>query len=241
MTLSGKTILVTGAARRLGKEIALFCAKNGANIIIHYSSSEQEALETKATITALGRDCWTIQANLNDNAAIVRMFDEASRFSNINALVNNASIFKPFGILDTRIEDWDNHIRVNLTAPFLLTQSFARHYAGDEVGRIINLVDWRALRPGKDHFSYSISKAGLVALTKASALSLAPRITVNAVALGAILPPENETVSPDLLKYVPMKRWATIEEFLSTIYFLLDGPEYITGEVIHLDGGRHLV
>ena len=132
-------------------------------------------------------------------------------------------------------------MRVNLTAPFLLTQSFARHYSGDDAGRVINLVDWRALRPGKDHFPYTISKAGLVALTKSSALNLAPRIIVNAISLGAILPPENEPENPAILKQVPMKRWADMNELLLTIKFFLDGPEYITGEVIHLDGGRHLV
>ncbi len=128
-----------------------------------------------------------------------------------------------------------------MTAPFYLTQQFALAYNQPEVGRVINLVDWRALRPGKDHFPYTISKSALVALTKAAALSLAPGITVNAIALGAILPPENEVENPDLLKSIPLKRWAKIDEFLCAINFLLEGPEAITGEVVHLDGGRHLV
>lgn len=241
MTLSGKTILITGAARRLGAEMALFCAQNGADIIIHCHNSESDALETKARITALGRKCWTVQANLNDNNAVVRMYEVANRFSPIDALINNASIFKPGGVMESTVEDWETALRVNLTAPFILTQAFARHYSGTQVGRVINLVDWRALRPGKDHFAYTISKAALVALTRSTALNLAPRIIVNAVALGAILPPENEPPGPDILKPVPMNRWAGLDEFLSAIKFLLDGPEYITGEVIHLDGGRHLV
>jgi pteridine reductase len=103
------------------------------------------------------------------------------------------------------------------------------------------MLDWRALRPGVDHFPYTISKAGLAALTQATARKLAPNICVNAIALGAILPPEGEKENPDLLKSVPMQRWASLDEFIQTVIFLLDGPEYITGEVIHLDGGRHLV
>jgi NAD(P)-dependent dehydrogenase (short-subunit alcohol dehydrogenase family) len=241
MTLAGKTILITGAARRLGAEIALFCAQNGADIIIHYHTSETEASEIKARITALGRLCWTVQADLNNTNAVVRMYEAANKFSPIAALINNASIFKPGGMMDSNLEDWETALRVNLTAPFVLTQAFTKHYSDPQVGRVVNLVDWRALRPGKDHFAYTISKAALVALTKSTALNLAPRIIVNAIALGAILPPENEPPSPNILKHVPMNRWAGLEEFLSAIKFLLDGPEYITGEVIHLDGGRHLV
>lgn len=241
MTLAGKTILITGAARRLGAEMALFCAKNGADIIIHYHASESKALETKAAITALGRNCWMVQADLNDNNAVVRMYEMANRFSHIDALINSASIFKPGGLMESTIEDWETALRVNLTTPFILTQAFSRHYTGIEAGRVVNLVDWRALRPGKDHFAYTISKAGLVALTKSAALNLAPRIIVNAIALGAILPPVDEPVNPELIKQVPMNRWAAMDEFLSAIRFFLDGPEYLTGEVIHLDGGRHLV
>jgi pteridine reductase len=130
---------------------------------------------------------------------------------------------------------------VSLTSPFLLTQLFAAAYSLPNPGRVINLLDWRALRPGKDHFPYTISKAGLSALTKAAAISLAPRILVNAVALGAILPPENEPENTKILESVPMKRWARLDELDNAVLFLLDGPEYITGEIIHLDGGRHLV
>jgi len=241
MTLTGKTILITGASRRLGKAMALFCAEKGADLIIHYNSSESEATKVKEAINRIGRNCWLVKADLNDNLSVTHLFDTVASFSHIDALINNASIFKPVKMMETTIDDWETHLRVNLTAPFLLTQSFGRQYSGDRAGRVINLVDWRALRPGKDHFPYTISKAGLVALTKASALSLAPRIIVNAIALGAILPPENEPENLGILKPVPMQRWAEMDELCKTVEFLLDGPEYITGEVIHLDGGRHLV
>lgn len=221
--------------------MAIVCAQHGANIVVHYHSSKSDTFALQEEIYALGVNCWIIQADLNDNGATFHLLEKAAHFSHIDALINNASVFDAVGLMDSTIEEWETALRVNLTAPFLLTQAFARQYSGKTAGRVVNLVDWRALRPGKDHFPYTISKAGLVALTKSAALSLAPRILVNSVALGAILPPETEPINPDLLRFVPMKRWADIDEFLSAILFLLDGPEYITGEVIHLDGGRHLI
>ncbi len=241
MSLLGKTILITGAARRLGKATAISCAEHGADIILHYHTSQLEVEETSQSIQALGRKSWMLQADLSDANSVNDLFENATRISSIYGLVNNASMFKPVGFLETSLADWESHLRINLTAPFLLTQQFARSYSLAETGRVVNLVDWRALRPGKDHFPYTISKSALVALTKSTAMSLAPRIIVNAIALGAILPPENEPENQEILRFVPMKRWAELDEFLATIIFLLDGPTYITGEVIHLDGGRHLV
>lgn len=241
MSLAGKTILITGAARRLGKAMAVECAKHGADIVLHYHNSEVEIKQTALEIQELGSTCWQIQADLTDNHSIIQMFESVTKFADIYGLINNASIFKAVDFAGSSIKDWNDHLQVNLTAPFLLTQLFARSYKLNETGRVINLVDWRALRPGKDHFPYTISKAALVALTQATALSLAPRITVNAVALGAILPPENEPENHEIIKNVPLKRWANMEELLMTIQFLLAGPDYITGEVIHLDGGRHLI
>ena len=241
MTLTGKTILITGAARRLGRAMAIDCAAHGADVILHFNTSGGEVEQTAAEIRALQKKCWTVQADLSSSESVLRLFDTARNLAEISGLINNASIFKPVTFADTTLVDWETHFQVNLTAPFLLTQAFAKYYESETIGRVINLVDWRALRPGRDHFPYTISKAGLVSLTKATALNLAPRINVNAVALGAILPPENEPENLNIIKNIPMQRWAEMDEFLKTINFLLDGPSYVTGEVIHLDGGRHLV
>ncbi|MCK5343151.1 MAG: SDR family oxidoreductase, partial [Candidatus Heimdallarchaeota archaeon] len=105
----------------------------------------------------------------------------------------------------------------------------------------INILDWRSLRPGKDHFPYTISKAALASLTEAMAVALAPTISVNGIAFGAILPPSDGGNVESLIGNVPAGRWAEMEEVVKTVIFLLDGPEYITGEIIHLDGGRHLI
>ncbi len=239
--LTGKTFLVTGAARRLGRKIALALAEKGADLVIHFNHSEQEAKATLSSVLEKGSNGWLIKSDLRDSAAIISLFEKANGYANLSGLINNASIFKSQGLHSASIADWQEHLDVNLTAPFLLTQFFANSYKDDAVGRIINLIDWRAFKPGYDHFSYTISKAGLEALTRASAVSLAPRIIVNSIALGAILPPENETAKEDILLKVPLRRWADLNELAQTILFLVAGPESITGETIFLDGGRHLL
>ncbi len=240
MPLNHKSILITGAARRLGKAIALAAAEQGADIVLHYHTAKDEVKETATLIQNLGHSVWTIQADLSDPASAAHLIETAANLTPLFGLINNASIFRNIGFENSSLQDWEEHLRVNLTAPFVLTQKFSSVYTLPEIGRVVNMLDWRALRPGKDHFPYTVSKAGLAAFTKSAALSLAPRICVNAVALGAVLPPENEPENLDILKFVPMKRWATLDELTRTVIFLLDGPDYITGEIIHLDGGRHL-
>ena len=127
----------------------------------------------------------------------------------IYALINSAAIFEPISMQETTLADWERHIAVNLTAPFLLSQGFARQIEKNGTGRIVNILDWRALRPGADHFPYSISKAALAALTKSLAISLAPNITVNGLALGAILQPIDKQANSDILKSVPAGRWGS--------------------------------
>jgi len=126
-----------------------------------------------------------------------------------------------------------------LTAPFLLSQAFANQAPED--ARIVNIIDWRALRPRADHFSYTISKAALASMTKSLAVALAPKIIVNGLALGAILPPSGGKAKPDITKSIPAGRWAYENEVEQALLFALTCPAYITGEIIHVDGGRHLV
>lgn len=241
MSLQGKTVLVTGGARRIGKSLALAVAEHGANVIIHFDRSLEAAEETLAAIQAIGRQAQILQANFNDPDDTLQMFAKARASGPIFALINNAAIFEPLTIANTSLEAWNRHLAINLTAPFFLSQAFYNSLAPDEEGRIINLLDWRALRPGSDHLPYTISKAALVAVTKSLAIALAPRCTVNGLALGAILPPSDGADTSGILDQVPMRRWAMLPEVARTVQFLLEGPRYITGEVIHVDGGRHLV
>jgi NAD(P)-dependent dehydrogenase (short-subunit alcohol dehydrogenase family) len=239
--LSGKRVLVTGGAHRLGKVMCLAAAKAGAEVIIHYGRSLEEANETAEEIRGIGQKASFIQADLGNHDQVKLLAEKVFEDGPLFGLVNNASIFPPGGLLETSLETWQANMDINLTAPFLLSQEFIKRHQSGRESRIINLLDWRALRPGKDHFGYTISKSGLAALTQGSAIAGAPDISVNAIALGAILPPENEPNNSEIIRNVPQKRWATLDELEETFLFLLTGPAYITGEIIHLDGGRHLV
>jgi pteridine reductase len=157
------------------------------------------------------------------------------------ALVNNAAVFERRPMEQTDLAGWERQFRVNLTAPFVLIQAFAEQVPPGSDGRVVNILDWRAVRPDNDHFAYSITKAALAAMTRSAALALAPAISVNGLALGAILPPAGESDRPFVLHRVPAQRWGRLEEVQQALLFLLAGPAYVTGEIIHVDGGRHLV
>jgi len=283
MSLKNKRVLITGAARRIGRVLALAVARAGADVVVHYGQSKTEAQSLCEEIQALGRNAYLLQAELSDPTQVDTLIPRAREYGYLFALVNNAAIFEPLTWANTKVEDWDRHLLVNLTVPFLLSQAFARQLPSRKTGRIVNLLDWRALRPGADHLPYTISKSALAALTRSLAVALAPRITVNGLAHGAILPPvttggtpvstggtpvetggtpveTSETsletggtsvttagtpmqgiAPPNILENVPAGRWANMDEVGQALIFLLEGPAYITGEIIHMDGGRHLV
>jgi NAD(P)-dependent dehydrogenase (short-subunit alcohol dehydrogenase family) len=239
--LRGHAALITGAGRRLGRAIAEGLARRGVDIAVHFSGSREGAKETVHAIRELGVRAEAVQADLADPMQAADLVERGvAALGGIDLLVNSASIFEPIGVLDCTPEAWDRHLTVNLTAPFLISQAFARQRAG-RPGVIVNLLDWRALRPGADHFPYTISKAALASMTRSLALALAPAIRVNGLALGAILPPPDahgsgENPPPG----APIDRWGTIDEVVQALLFLLAGPDFITGEILHLDGGRHL-
>ncbi len=241
MSLEGKKILITGAARRVGRALALALATAGADLVIHYGRSKQEAEQTQAEIEKLGRKAVILKADLENSREAVQLVSRALENGPLFALVNNASIFEPLTWEKTSLQDWERNLRVNLTAPFLLSQAFARSLPAEATGRIVNMLDWRALRPGADHLPYTVSKAGLAALTQSLAAALAPQVTVNGLALGAILPPSDGEATDKLIEKVPAGRWAELDEVAQALIFLLDGPAYLTGDILYIDGGRHLV
>ena len=241
MPLDNKLVLITGAALRVGRELALAVAHAGGDVVIHYGHSLDEAQTLSEEIQTLGRKAYLLQADLSDPTQVSTIIPIASEHGPLFGLVNNASIFESHSWQNTSLDDWNRHLMVNLTTPFLLSQAFARHLPSNATGRIINLLDWRALRPGADHLPYTVSKSALAALTSSLAIALAPNISVNGLALGAVLPPSEGDAPANILKNVPAGRWAELDEVGQTLVFLLEGPAYITGEIIHLDGGRHLV
>jgi NAD(P)-dependent dehydrogenase (short-subunit alcohol dehydrogenase family) len=236
---TGHIALVTGGARRVGRALVEALARAGADVIIHYGDSAGEADQAVRETRALGRRAAAIRADLEspDEAAGLLPRAEAE-LGPVDWLVNSAAIFEPLDLATTTVEAWDRHLAVDLRAPFLLAQSFARARAGAP-GAIVNILDWRALRPGADHFPYTIAKAGLAAMTRSLAVALAPTTRVNGLALGAVLPPADGGTGG--LDSVPSGRWARLEEVGQALVFLLGGSDYITGSILHLDGGRHLV
>jgi NAD(P)-dependent dehydrogenase (short-subunit alcohol dehydrogenase family) len=241
MSLDGKRVLITGAARRVGRALALAVAAAGGEVIIHYGRSQSEAESARDELIALGRRAFILHAELDDPRQAADLVPRALEYGPLFGLVNNASIFEPLTWDNTALQDWERHFKVNLTAPFLLSQAFARSLPEGASGRIVNLLDWRALRPAADHLPYTVSKAALAALTQSLAAALAPRVTVNGLALGAILPPSDGAAVENILKNVPARRWADLDEVAQALLFLLDGPAYLTGDILYIDGGRHLV
>lgn len=240
MNLKGKTALVTGGAHRVGKMLSMALAEAGVNVIVHYGSSQTAAQQTLAEIEEKGVKGWMIQSDLAELEQVRKLVENAWELSPFQILVNNAAIFEPLYWDQVTIGEWQRHMNINLTAPFLLSQAFARQLNGEE-GCIVNILDWRALRPADDHLPYTISKAALAALTRSLAVALAPSITVNGIALGAILPPADGGDAESAIRDVPAGRWARAEEVGRALIFLLEGASYTTGEILHVDGGRHLI
>lgn len=241
MKLNNKNVLITGAAKRIGRILSIFIAKQGGDVLIHHNNSSAEANSLQNEIQGFGQKAVIYQADFSDSESTNKFIDQVFGSNEIDIVINNASIFSDLDWANTRVEDWRTHHSVNLEAPFLISQAFAKSLEEGKKGRIINMLDWRALKPGADHLPYTISKAGLAALTKSLAVSLAPDISINGIALGAILPPIDGGAVSTILDGLPIPRWATIPELEETVLFLMAGPNYITGEIIHLDGGRHLV
>jgi pteridine reductase len=242
--LTGKNVLITGAAVRVGAAMARAVAAAGASVIIHYGSSAGEAEALRAELRGRGGEAHLLKADLADLGSVASLITRAQKHGPLHALVNSAAIFEKLELQKTRLVDWQRHLDINLTAPFFLSQAFYKATRARKTpGRIVNILDWRALRPGADHLPYTVSKAALAALTQSLAAAMAPKVNVNGIAFGAILPPSDgaKRSSHSILKDVPAGRWAKLDEVGQTLLFLLAGPNYITGEIIYLDGGRHLV
>jgi NAD(P)-dependent dehydrogenase (short-subunit alcohol dehydrogenase family) len=237
--LEGKNALVTGAARRIGRAISLALAREGANIAVHYSSSEREISELAAEIEGLGAQAVTLRAELSDPAELAGLVDRAHEaLGTIEILVNNASIFPSDTLETVELDSLKRNLEINAWAPLVLTRAFA---AQTDHGQIVNLLDSRVAGFDHTHAAYILSKHVLSAITRMAALELAPGIAVNGIAPGLILPPagKDEEYVDRLAQTVPLKRRGTPEDIAAAAVFLVTS-EFVTGETIYVDGGRHL-
>jgi NAD(P)-dependent dehydrogenase (short-subunit alcohol dehydrogenase family) len=240
--LAGKVALVTGGAVRVGRALALALAGRGVRIALHYGESRKGAEETAAIIGKMGVEVELVGADLRETAQVAGLMERAvERFGRVDILVNSAAIFGPGELADSTEALWDEHFAINLKAPFFLSQAFALHVGTDRPGVIVNIADWRAVRPGAHNIPYTLTKGGIVTLTKSLALALAPNIRVNAVAPGAILPPpgEDEGYLTRLAEHIPLKRHGGPEEVARALLYLIEA-EFVTGQILFVDGGERL-
>jgi len=240
LPLQGSVALVTGAGKRLGRAVALHLAEQGADVVIHYRNSQSEAQEAVRQIEKLGRRATAIGADLGQVSEIKRLFDEAGKhFGRLDVLVNSAANFLPASMVSTTEEIWDLALDTNVRAPFFCAQAAAPWLRRSE-GVIINFADTGGLLGWTGYIPHSISKAGVIMLTKVLAKALAPEVRVNAIAPGTITmegdPPEWKA---DFIKLAPLGRTGEPSDITASVLFLVQS-KFITGQVLVVDGGRAL-
>jgi len=238
--LKGMTALITGAARRIGREIAIALADVGVNVVIHYRSSAAEAERLSTDLAARGAKTWLIEADFESSEQARQLFSMAlDSAGTLDILVNSASLFLPNTLNDMESSDLMRHIQVNAWAPFVLSREFARRVGR---GRIVNLLDSRIVGYDWSHVAYILSKRMFATLTEMMAVEFAPGIAVNGVAPGLILPPpgKDEIYLNDLAKTLPLKRHGHPGDIADAVLYLLKS-DFVTGQVLFVDGGRHLM
>ena len=243
MELKGKTAIVTGGGIRVGKAIALALAAEGANLVIHYNRSQEPAEETAAQARDMGVRAITVSADFNDPKAVEELFPQAlAEFDMISILVNSAAIYLRGNGLETDRKAWEMQFRINLKAPFLLTQTFARQIPKGTPGRVLNIADAQINQHRPDHFAYRLTKNALVEMTRMFALELAPDITVNALGLGIMLPLADRG-DVDLKAYardnVPLNRTGSPEIAAANALHLIKS-DFTTGAFLQVDGGQYI-
>lgn len=240
MKLEGKVALVTGAGRRLGRAMAQALAGRGMTLGIHYHASADGARELEADIKRQGGRAASFKADLADPGAARSLPARVvSEFGRLDVLVNSAAIMHRLGFAETTPEQWDTVHALNLRSVFFCTQGAAPALRAAK-GKVVNLADLAGLEPWPGFAAHSISKAGVVMLTKVLALTLAPEVTVNAIAPGAVLVPEDypEEERQRLAKSTPLRRLGDPSDVVAALLYLLEGGDFVTGEVLVVDGGR---
>jgi pteridine reductase len=239
--LQGRVALVTGAGKRLGRVVALRLAEEGADVAVHYRKSSAEAGEVVEEIKKRGRRAAAFPAELTDVGAIRKMVNEvAAHFGGLDILVNSAANFLETKFGETKEDDWDASLDTNLKAPFFCCQAAAPHLAKSGHGVIINFADIGGLLGWPEFLPHSISKAGVILMTRVLAKELAPGVRVNALAPGTItLPGDPAEWQADFIRRAPLKRTGRPEEIADAVMYLITA-EFVTGQLLVIDGGRTL-
>ena len=238
-----KNALVTGAAKRLGRAIALDLAAHGWNVAIHYNGSEKDADSAAQAVRGFGGKAVLLKCDLSEEAQTAVLVARAVReLGPLTALINSASLFEKDDWQSATRQSWDDHMEVNLRAPLLLSQHFARQLPADTKGSIINIIDQRVLKPTPQFLSYSLSKAGLYWLTTTLAQGMAPHIRVNAVGPGPTLknPRQSDTDFNRQRDATILGQGADPADICGAVRYLLEA-DAVTGQMIAVDGGQHLI
>jgi NAD(P)-dependent dehydrogenase (short-subunit alcohol dehydrogenase family) len=234
MNAQPRRVLVTGSAKRIGRVIAIELSRRGFSVAIHYNTSRTEAEQVSRECN----DAPIFQADLAKVEEIRRLFREVrERFGLLDCLVNNAARFTRFEALAITEQDWDFIHDVNLKATFFCCQEGARHMEEIGGGRIVNISSLGGMRPWAHHVHYCASKAGVIMLTKALAKAFAPAITVNSVAPGVIAFDDLDVRTQRMIAATPMRRAGRPEEIAEAVHFFLTAPDFITGQILAVDGG----
>ncbi len=236
-----RTALVTGAGRRIGRALALTLARRGFDLVLHCLASTAETLTLAAEIRALGRRTAVLVADLAREEETRGLVPAAvCALGPLDLLVNNAAVFLEDPAAEERAV-WNRQLGINLRAPVVLARDFAGQLPEDSEGLIVNLLDSRLARPTANYLSYTVSKAGLAAATRVLAKALAPRIRVNAIAPGPVLPAPDmeEEAFARIVRATPLRRRPSPEEIAAALIFFLEAPS-VTGETLLVDGGQHM-
>ena len=241
LPLSGKVALVTGAAKRIGRSVALRLASEGADIAVNYRGSTAQADEVVAQIVAMGRHSVALQADVAKRAEVVAMFAALEKeFGRLDILVNNAGMFFPVKFEELTEAQWDGILNTNLKSQFLCSQAAAPMLRRGGHGRIINFASLGGLLAWPAYAHYCVSKAGVIMLTRCLARALAPEITVNAIAPGTIsFDGDAPELAEDYIRRAPLQRTGTAKDIDDAVVFLAQSS-FVTGQVLVVDGGRSL-
>jgi pteridine reductase len=230
--------LVTGGAVRLGRAICEGLAQHGFDIALHYNNSEEQARNALAAVEAVGRNAFSIQSDLTDATACVRLVDDVkSRFGALDVLVNSAASFETTRIGQTTSDQWDQILALNLRAPFLLSQAAAEQMRAG--GCIVNIADLAGVQAWPSYLAHGAAKAALIHLTRSLTRALGPKVRVNAVAPGAVLLPDDfgTAAAQRLVDQTPLRRLGTPDDVVNAVRYLIDA-DFVTGTLIVVDGGR---